>query len=92
MLIISGLGYWVVLITYVILLISIASSSYSRKRNLHIDSRIEEAYFIRTELSDKMTYYNFKNTVYVFLFLIALIPLFNIIGVGYLLWILLSKD
>ena len=40
----------------------------------------------------KMTYYDFKNTVYVFLFLIALIPLLNIIGVGYLLWILLSED
>lgn len=91
MFIMSSLGYWVVLIAYVTLLIGIVSSC-PRKRNLHIDSRIEEAFFIRTELMGKMTYHNFKDTVYVFLFLIALIPLLNIIGVGYLLWILLSED
>lgn len=91
MFIISSLGYFVGLIIYLTLLIGIVSSC-SRKRIIHIDSRIEEAYFTRTELMVKMTYCDFKNTVYVFLFLIALIPLLNIIGVGYLLWILLSKD
>lgn len=91
MFIMSSLGYWVVLIAYVTLLTDIVSSC-PRKRNLHIDSRIEEAFFIRTELMGKMTYHTFKKTVYVFLFLIALIPLLNIIGVGYLLWILLSED
>ena len=45
MFIMSSLGYWVVLIAYVTLLIGIVSSC-PRKRNLHIDSRIEEAFLL----------------------------------------------
>ncbi|QXN70455.1 putative virion structural protein [Bacillus phage vB_BspM_AgentSmith] len=91
MFIVSSLGYWVSLIVYVTLL-STLITTYPKKRNRHIDSRIEESFFIRTDLMGKMTYYDFKNTVYVFLFVIALIPVINLIGIGYLLWMLFTED
>lgn len=90
MFLISSVSYWIVLITYVTLVVMLLNNE--EKRNLYVDSRIEDFFFNKLDWTVKFVYDDFRNTVYVFLFMFSLVPLLNTIGVLYLGWILAKRD
>lgn len=89
MFLMSSLGYWIVLITYVTLLVMIFNND--KKKMIYVDSFIDDYFFNKLDWSVNFTYNNFKNTVYVFLFMISLVPVLNIFGTIYLAWVISKR-
>lgn len=86
----STLGYWIILLTYMTLIVILLNND--SKRKIYIEQHIEEYFFNKIDTKTNYTYNGFRSTVYVFLFFIGLVPILNVTGTVYLVWMLLKKD